>query len=98
MLLTYGQGRQNGLAAVRKYREKYSNRRMLNRKTFEAIERRLREKGMLNPLRVNADQQRIRPTTNVEEEILDAVQFSPSTSTRRLFLHFDVSSTSISRA
>src|ERR1044072_157460 len=97
MLLTYGEVHQNGLAAVRRYREKYPNQRILNRKTFEAIKRRLRENGTLNPLRVNAGQQRIRQTANVEEEILDAVQSSLSTSTRRLSLRFDVSSTSLWR-
>lgn len=97
MLLTYGEVHQNGLAAVRRYREKYPNRRIPNRKTFEAIERRLRENGTLNPLQVNAGQQRIRRTANVKEEILDAVQLSPSTSSRRLSLRLDVSSTSIWR-
>src|ERR1044072_8536540 len=97
MFLTYGEVYRNGLAAVRRYREKYPNRRIPNRKTFEAIERRLRENGTLNPLRVNAGQQRIRRTANVEEEVLDAVQLSPSTSTRRLSLRFDVSSTNIWR-
>src|ERR1700755_174322 len=89
MLLTYGEVHQNCLVAVRRYREKYPNRRISNRKTFEAIERSLRENETLNLLRVNASQQRIRRTANVEVEILDAVQL--------LSLRFDVSSTSIWR-
>ena len=97
MLLTYSEVHQNSLAAVRRYSEKYSTRRIPNHKTFEEIERCLRENGTLNPLRANSSQQRIRRTANVEEEILDAVQLSPSTSTRRLSLRFDVSSTSIWR-
>ncbi|CAH1399190.1 unnamed protein product [Nezara viridula] len=39
--------------------------------------------------------QGFRRTANVEEEILDAVQLSPTTSTRRLARRFDVSSTSV---
>ncbi|CAH1394400.1 unnamed protein product [Nezara viridula] len=60
-----------------------------------AIERRLRDNGTLKLIQVNAGRQRFRRTANVEEETLDAVQLSPTTtSTRRLSHRFDVSSTS----
>lgn len=97
MLLIYGEVHKNGVAAVRKYHETFPTRRIPNRKTFEAIERRLRETGTLKPQRQNAGRQRFRRTANVEEGILNAVQLSPTTSTRKLSHRFNVSSASVWR-
>ncbi|KAK5643932.1 hypothetical protein RI129_007777 [Pyrocoelia pectoralis] len=95
MLLFYGEVHRNVTAAVRRYHETFPNRRIPDRKTFEAIERRLRETGTLKPQRINAGRQRFRRSANVGEEILNAVQLSPTTSTRRLSLRFNISSASV---
>lgn len=97
MLLIYGKVNNNSAAAVREYRDKYPNRRIPNRKTFEAVERRLRETGMLKPIRMDAGRQRFVRYANIEEEILNAVQLSPTTSTRRLSHRLNVSQSSIWR-
>lgn len=97
MLLIYGKVHKNGAVAVQRYRDKFSNRRIPNRKTFEAVERRLRETGTLKPQQINAGRQRFRRTANVEEELLDAVQIFPTISTRRLSLRFNISNASVWR-
>ncbi|KAG8260263.1 hypothetical protein J6590_100971 [Homalodisca vitripennis] len=46
MILIYGKVNKNGLAAVQEYRDTFPHRTP-DRKTFEAVERRLRETGSL---------------------------------------------------
>lgn len=97
MLLIYGKVDCNSTAAVREYREKYPHRRIPCCKTFEAVERRLRETGTLITRRTDTGRQRFVRNVNVEEEILDAVHTSPTTSTRRLSCRFNISQTSVWR-
>ena len=47
--LMYGLADVNGAAAQRLYRERFPDRRCPDRKTYEAIDRRLREHGTLKP-------------------------------------------------
>ncbi|KAG8309249.1 hypothetical protein J6590_090692 [Homalodisca vitripennis] len=54
MILIYGKVNKNGLAAVQEYRDTFPHRRTPDRKTFEAVERGLRETGSFKPKRIGA--------------------------------------------
>ncbi|CAG9818602.1 unnamed protein product [Phaedon cochleariae] len=61
--------------------ERYPNRRIPNHKTFARIERRLRETGMLKPVKVDAGRRRVqRP--NREEAVLELINDNPEMSSR----------------
>ncbi|KAG8242441.1 hypothetical protein J6590_065895 [Homalodisca vitripennis] len=86
MILIYGKVNKNGLAAVQEYRDTFPHRRTPDRKTFEAVERRLRETGSFKPKRIDTGRQRSARNYNNEQAIINAVELSPTTSTRRLSL------------
>lgn len=97
MILIYGKVNKNGLAAVKEYRDTYPHRRVPDRKTFEAVERRLRETGSFKPKRIDTGRQRSARNHNNEEAIINAVELSPTTSTRRVSRHFNISQSSVWR-
>ncbi|KAG8245711.1 hypothetical protein J6590_100804 [Homalodisca vitripennis] len=70
MILIYGKVNKNGLAAVQEYRDTFPHRRTPDRKTFEA--------------RIDTGRQRSARNYNNEQAIINAVELSPTTSTRRL--------------
>ncbi|KAG8257227.1 hypothetical protein J6590_053875 [Homalodisca vitripennis] len=84
MILIYGKVNKNGLAAVQEYRDTFPHRRTPDRKTFAAVERRLRETGSFKPKRIDTGRQRSARNYNNEQAIINAVELSPTTSTRRL--------------
>ncbi|KAG8333119.1 DNA repair protein rad51d [Homalodisca vitripennis] len=81
MILIYGKVNKNGLAAVQEYRDTFPHRRTPDRKTFEAVERRLRETGSFKPKRIDTGRQRSARNYNNEQAIINAVELSPTTST-----------------
>ncbi|KAG8300773.1 Polynucleotide 5'-hydroxyl-kinase nol9 [Homalodisca vitripennis] len=95
MILIYGKVNKNGLAAVQEYRDTFPHRRTPDRKTFEAVERRLRETGSFKPKRIDTGRQRSARNYNNEQAIINAVELSPTTSTRRLSLPCATLTTSI---
>ncbi|EZA54493.1 hypothetical protein X777_05748 [Ooceraea biroi] len=84
--LVLGECRGNGRAAVRRYYEKFPNRRLTDRRTFLNADRHLRESGCFRPLRSDAGRPRTTRTEEMEERVLDLVAAEPSTSTRRVGL------------
>ena len=80
--LMYGLADGNGAAAQRLYRERFPERWCLGRKTFEAIDHRLREHGTLKPN--TRDWGSPRRTTQLKEAILHSVDNDPSVSTRQV--------------
>lgn len=97
MILIYGKVNKNSLAAVQEYRDTFPHRRVPDRKTFEAVERRLRETGSFKPKRIDTGRQRSARDHNNEEEIINAVELSPSTSTRRVSRLLNISQSSVWR-
>lgn len=91
MLLTLGECLGNSLAAVRRYSEKFPGRRLPNRNTFLAVERRCRETGSFKPKKVNSGRPRTTRTAEKEENILDMVFQEPSVSIRKLSQRANVS-------
>jgi hypothetical protein len=82
--LMYGLADGNGAVAQRLYRESFTERRWPDRKTFEAIDRRLREHGTLKPITRDWGRSRRTKTPQLEEEILHSVDDNPSVSTRQV--------------
>jgi hypothetical protein len=97
MILIYGKVNKNGFAAVQEYRDTFPRRRTPDRKTFEAVERRLRETGCFKPKRIDTGRKRSARNHNNEQAIINAVQLSPTTSTRRVSLHLNISQSSVWR-
>src|SRR3978361_684328 len=84
MLLTLGECHGNSQAGVRRYAEKFPNRRVPNRKTFVTTERRLRENGTVKPFHVNRGRNRTVRNVENEEAVLDMLHQNPNISTRRV--------------
>jgi hypothetical protein len=81
--LKYGLADGNGAAAQRLYRERFPERRCLDRKTIEANDRRLKEHGTLKPNTHDWGRTRRTRTPQLEEATLHLVDHDPSVSTRR---------------
>ena len=84
MLYVYVFCDDSATAAVEEYRRRFPMRRIPDRRVFSKVFNTLRECGTLPSARVSSERARKR---NMEEQenILDMVQRSPTTSTRRLF-------------
>ncbi|KAG8279503.1 hypothetical protein J6590_103816 [Homalodisca vitripennis] len=94
MILIYGKVNKNGLAAVQEYRDTFPHQRTPDRKTFEAVERRLRETGSFKPKRIDTGRQRSARNYNNEQAIIN-VELSPTTSTRRLSRQLNICQSSV---
>jgi len=79
----YGRADGNALEATRLYSERFPNRRVPNRKTFQSIHQRLRETGALKRRGGPGRPMTVR-TAELEEEVLAMVDDDPGTSTRRM--------------
>ncbi|KAJ4431017.1 hypothetical protein ANN_19610 [Periplaneta americana] len=92
----YGKADGNAALARRLYQERYPQRQCSDRKTFVRLHYRLCEYGKFN----SPDLGRGRPrstTPEVREEILEAVNMTPSISTRRVALQVNVPHTTVWR-
>ena len=82
--LMYGLAYGNSRGAQRLYRERFPERRCPDRRTFEAIDHRLREHGTFKSATRDWGRPRRKRTPQLEEEILHAVDDNPSVSVRQL--------------
>ena len=72
------------LRAQRIYHQRFPNRRLPDRKTFESLHRRLRETGSVVRTRPEIALPRAVRTPAKEDTILDAITEQPQASTRQL--------------
>jgi hypothetical protein len=84
MHLVYGECLSNSHEAMRRYAERFPNRRHPNRKTFEAVARRLRETGSVLPKGNEIGRPR---ELDIDEAMLQRVEEAPEASTRELGRH-----------
>jgi len=94
--MTYGCGFCDGsaTAAVEEYRRQFPMRRIPDRRVFYKVSNTLRECGTLPNARVSSKWAR-KQNMKEHENILDMVQRSPTTSTRRLSACIGVSRTRV---
>ncbi|KAJ4447098.1 hypothetical protein ANN_09098 [Periplaneta americana] len=85
----YGKADGNAALARRLYQERYPQRQCPDRKTFVRLHYRLCEYGKFNSPGLGRGRPRS-TTPEVQEEILEAVNMTPSISTRRLALQVTV--------
>ncbi|KAJ4447989.1 hypothetical protein ANN_09999 [Periplaneta americana] len=91
-----GKADGNAALALRLYQERYPQRQCPDRKTFVRLHYRLCEYGKFNSPGLGRG--RPRPITpEVQEEILEAVNMTPSISTRRVALQVNVPHTTVWR-
>lgn len=91
MHFVYGECSGNANAAVRRYEERFPQRRVPDRKTILAVAQRLRTTGSVLPKNQDVGRGRDARIVNVEEEILHRVDEDPSTSTRQIAREVGVS-------
>ncbi|RZC41407.1 hypothetical protein BDFB_015159, partial [Asbolus verrucosus] len=84
MHFVYGECSGNASAAVRRYEERFTQRRVPNRKTILDVAQRLRTTSSVLPKNQDVCRGRDAGKVNVEEEILHRVDEDPSTSTRQI--------------
>jgi hypothetical protein len=83
MHFVYGEMQGNTEATCRQYAERFPNRRLSNRRTFQSVHHLLCKHGAFHPQRVNAGCQLHRRTAGLEQCILHTVEMLPNISTRR---------------
>ncbi|KAJ4436987.1 hypothetical protein ANN_17119 [Periplaneta americana] len=92
----YGKADGNAALARPLYQERYPQRQCPDRKTFVRLHYRLCEYGKFNSPGLGRGRPRS-TTPEVQEEILEAVNVTPSISTRRLALQVNVPHTTVWR-
>ncbi|KAJ4434714.1 hypothetical protein ANN_23282 [Periplaneta americana] len=92
----YGKAHGNDALARRLYQERYPQRQCPDRKTFVRLHYRLCEYGKFNSHGLGRGRPRS-TTPEVQEEILEAVNMTPSISTRRVALQVNVPHTTVWR-
>ncbi|KAJ4435677.1 hypothetical protein ANN_18293 [Periplaneta americana] len=92
----YGKADGNAALALRLYQERYPQRQCPDRKTFVRLHYRLCEYGKFNSPGLGRGRPRS-TTPEVQEEILEAVNITPSISTRRVALQVSVPHTTVWR-
>ncbi|KAJ4441123.1 hypothetical protein ANN_10973 [Periplaneta americana] len=92
----YGKANGNAALARRLYQERYPQRQCPDRKTFVRLHYRLCEYGKFNSPGLGRGRPRS-TTPEVHEEILEAVNMTPSISTRRVALQVNVPHTTVWR-
>lgn len=90
---TYGLADGNGSKARRIYMEKYPTRKLPDARTFQRVHHRLRETGTVLQTQRGGRPTRLDPIQ--EEDVLEAVENDPSTSTRKLAAEFRLSHSKI---
>lgn len=83
MHLMYGLAQGNSVEAQRRYQEQFPQRRIPNRRTFEAVDRRLRDIGQVQPNNVR-ERDIAEDMEEIEEDVLAMFDEDPSTSTRQV--------------
>jgi hypothetical protein len=83
MHFVYGFCNGNTTAAVEEYRLRYPRRRIPDRRVFTRLHQHLREKGSFSSVNRHAERQ-VQRNVEEDEHIIDMVQRSPRTSTRRI--------------
>src|SRR5215470_8490081 len=83
MHFVYGFCNGNTTAAVEEYRLRYPRRRIPDRRVFTRVHQHLREKGSFPSVNRHAERQ-VQRNVEDDEHIIDMVQRSPRTSTRRI--------------
>ncbi|KAJ8915386.1 hypothetical protein NQ315_008273 [Exocentrus adspersus] len=96
MHLMYGLASCNALEARRLYKERFPDRRLPERKTFERVDQRLRETGTVAKAKRNCGNQ-INRGEVPEEDILNAIEVDPSISVRKLAAQFNFPKTTVFR-
>lgn len=84
MHFTYGRANGNALAAQRLYAEQYPQRRLPHHSTFTSIHQRLREFGNFKKRSYDSGRTREVRTEALEEAVLNLIEESPETSTRKI--------------
>ncbi|KAJ4443920.1 hypothetical protein ANN_05707 [Periplaneta americana] len=92
----YGKADGNAALARRLYQERYPQRQCPDRKTFVRLHYRLCDYGKFNSPGLGRGRPRS-TTPEVQEEILEAVNMTPSVSTRRVALQVNVPHTTVWR-
>ncbi|KAJ4442036.1 hypothetical protein ANN_11900 [Periplaneta americana] len=92
----YGKADGNAALARRLYQERYPQRQCPDRKTFVRLHYRLCEYGKFNSPGLGRGRPRS-TTAEVQEEILEAVNMTPSVSTRKVALQVNVPHTTVWR-
>ncbi|GFY77775.1 DUF4817 domain-containing protein [Trichonephila inaurata madagascariensis] len=87
----YGVADENALEAMRLYGERFSSRRLPNRKNFERLNRRLRETSSFVSGMHNTGLTRSARTPELEEYALREFEEQPETSTRTVSTSANVS-------
>jgi len=93
MLYFYGFCDNSATAAAEEYHRRFPMRRILDRRLFSKVFNTLHEFGTLPTAHVASE--RARQQVQEQENILEMVQRSPTTSTRRLSTRLGVSRTSM---
>src|SRR5678816_4419632 len=84
MHFVYGRTNGNSLAAMRLYEEMYPNRVIPHHTMFARLHQRLREKGSFKKPTNGNGRPRTVSTPDVEEPVLQELEDSPTTSTRKI--------------
>ncbi|KAJ4449827.1 hypothetical protein ANN_01233 [Periplaneta americana] len=92
----YGKADDNAALARRLYQERYPQRQCPDRKTFVRLHYRLCENGKFNSPGLGRGRPRS-TTPEVQEEILEAMNMTPSISTQRVALQVNVPHTTVWR-
>ena len=95
MVFVYGFCNGNAAAAAREYGRRFPNRRLPDSKVFGRVFTRLRETGAV-PSSHLASERANEQNVNEVEDILQSVERSPSTSTRRIAARIGVPQTRVS--
>lgn len=95
MHLIYGEARCNGREARRLYAERFPQRRLPNHVTFQKLDGRLRETGVLRAARPDAGRPRTVRTVQFEEAVLQRIEDNPSTSTRAIAKDLNTSNANV---
>ena len=96
MLYVYGFCNGSATAAIEEYRRRFPMRRIPNRRMFSKVFNTLRECCTLPSAHVSFERAR-KQNMKEQENILDMVQRSPTTSTRKLSTRLGVSRTRVWR-
>ena len=83
MIYVYGFCDGNSVLAVAEYQQRFPNRRIPNRRVFTGVYQALRNTGRLPGVRIAAERD-VNEGIDEEEDIVQMVQSSPRTSTRRI--------------
>ena len=94
MMYVYGFCDGSATAAVEEYRRRFPMRRIPDRRVFYKVFNTLRESGTLPSAHVSSERAR-KQNTEEQENVLDMVQRSPTTSTRTLSTRIGVSRTRV---